>query len=332
MEKFRISEQQLEASIRARGTVSSMVPPKSAPEKVKSSGSKDAAPVKAPDSKDPGLPKKNVQRVAYETDTFLIADGEQLIGILAALLRLNLWDTAKPLLDRLKAAGVMATSWPEVADSLAGLVSWVVDPVFADISHRKMGLAKPLSGVLPIPELRNQPARLTNVGQMFDPSSSQVLLFLNTLGHSLSCSPLLFCKICRLLVPFITSFFPELSSLSITVSEMTDSGLSADKQSFLRGVYSLMCETMLPSFTRISKTSNLFFFLFLCFFLLIFDKRPSSMTACNPAVSVDLWFLISLFPFQIRYEMYDAWKGVGFAKEALGVKDNKIVLVRFLTV
>ena len=254
VEKFREVEQEASTSIRSRGLTSSM------PSDTKISGGHVASTkTKAMESKEassnPGSEqtKKLVQRVAYATDSVIYAGGEQIIGILAALLKLHHWETAKPLLDRLKAAGVAATSWIEVADALAGMVSWVIDPVFADISHRKRGIAKPLTGLLPVPELKHQPVRLTNVSQMFDTSSSQVLLFLGTLGHSLSCKPVLLCKICRMLVPFLSANFPELSTLSVTVSEVANSALSSEKQAILRGSFTLISESILPAFSKISK-------------------------------------------------------------------------------
>ena len=49
-----------------------------------------------------------------------------------------------------------------------------------------------------------------------------------------------------------------------------------------------------------------------------------SRVESNPAISMELWGIISLFPFLIRFEMYDHWKGAGIGKAALLVKDNAL--------
>lgn len=72
---------------------------------------------------------------------------------------------------------------------------------------------------------------------------------------------------------------------------------SNEEEEIIASVFSLLSDVFLPAFSRIE---------------------------CSPAVATELWGVISLFPFQIRFELYDAWKGEGQGKMAVGKKDNKL--------
>ena len=78
---------------------------------------------------------------------------------------------------------------------------------------------------------------------------------------------------------------------------------SNEDEEIIAKVFSLLSDVFLPAFTRIE---------------------------CNPGVSTEIWAVVSLFPFQIRFELYDAWKGIGFGKDAVGLKDNRIGLAEVL--
>jgi THO complex subunit 2 len=46
----------------------------------------------------------------------------------------------------------------------------------------------------------------------------------------------------------------------------------------------------------------------------------------NPAAPRQLWRVISLLPFQLRYSLYDLWRGAGLGKDGLGVKHSQVVM------
>lgn len=52
------------------------------------------------------------------------------------------------------------------------------------------------------------------------------------------------------------------------------------------------------------------------------------LTVCTniPFFSLQLWRMLSLLPFQIRFSLYDSWKGKGLAKDGLGHKSSKVVI------
>ena len=51
-----------------------------------------------------------------------------------------------------------------------------------------------------------------------------------------------------------------------------------------------------------------------------------TVSKSNPSFSRQLWRVIQLLPFQIRYSLYDNWRGEGLGKEGLGTKNSQIVM------
>ena len=264
--------------------------------------------------------KSVIHRVVYSSEGLAYAKGEQLIGILASLLRYRLWKPAQSLIDKFVATGVNSMDWREISASMSELISWIIDPAYSSISPRTRSLGRPAENLNLIPIFASQPRQLLSISELFDSSSSDVLVLIRTIGHHLSVSPPLFSKLCRIFKVYVREKIPDLISVVTTVSSSNyrnsegDSAISTMEaesamdvdvkekdedcnSNLIRDIFNVVTETFLPALSRIES---------------------------NPAISTELWGLISLFPFQIRFEMYDKWKSAGLAKSALGVKDNAV--------
>ena len=51
-----------------------------------------------------------------------------------------------------------------------------------------------------------------------------------------------------------------------------------------------------------------------------------TVSKSNPSFARQLWRSLLLLPFQIRYSLYDNWKGNGLGRDGLGVKNNQVVM------
>lgn len=71
------------------------------------------------------------------------AEGNQLVGILAALLGLRCWNLAERIIGILEARGVDSMRLAAPRDAMIALIAWVTEPVYAQISCRRFGLARP---------------------------------------------------------------------------------------------------------------------------------------------------------------------------------------------
>jgi hypothetical protein len=69
-------------------------------------------------------------------------------------------------------------------------------------------------------------------------------------------------------------------------SEINEASLLADPE--LKDILLIISETLLPALTKLE---------------------------CNPALAALLWGMLSLLPFQVRFDIYRVWKGDGFGKQ-----------------
>ena len=186
-----------------------------------SAGAKSSVDSKADPSKPPkanALAARIVQRVVLGKYEPTFVQGQQPVGLLAALLRLRLWSVARPLLEELQGAGIEPMLFPEVARAMSDLISWMIDPVYASISPRTRGLARPLD-VDFIPALGTQPKQLASMDSFFNEDST-TLSFIRTLGHSMCASPTLLCQLCRILRVYICERLPNLSTVLFSISQV----------------------------------------------------------------------------------------------------------------
>jgi hypothetical protein len=116
--------------------------------------------------------------------------------------------------------------------------------------------------------------QLTSLDTVINDLSPMLLL----LGHHLSTSPQLLSRICQLLAR---------RGAEMTLPTNTTSGSSSVVNEETALLIRIVSEVLLPSLTRID---------------------------CNPAIASLCWSVISLFPFQIRFDMYSAWRGGGLGK------------------
>ena len=109
-----------------------------------------------------------------------------------------------------------------------------------------------------------------------------------SLGHHLSTSPVLFTRICRLLKLRLESLRAAHSCTEVGggAANMDEAALLATPE--VKDMLFIISETLLPALTKLE---------------------------CNPAQSALLWGLMSLLPFQTRFDMYRVWKGEGFGKQ-----------------
>jgi hypothetical protein len=265
------------------------------------------------------------------------ACGQQLAGVAAALLGYKCWDLAAKLLAMLDAgvapsvspsvfsdagSGAVASGTPaagiqtrmmrykDVRSALLSLVAWRVEELYQreQLGYGKLNLASPrfrdplqvacafdgteaLSGVEGVwvsgQSLPGQCARV----QALDALIGDLEPMLRTLGPYLGESPTLMAKLCRLFQSYILAKEPKAADADETKHTMS----AAAAEAKFRPVLALIAEVFLPALT--AGESNAF-------------------------LSSAIWALLSLFPFEIRFACYEAWRGAGLGKSGAGSKPN----------
>lgn len=193
--------------------------------------------------------------------------------------------------------------------ALISLIDWKIDNIYQPFSFRKYSLAGPGSNTkkddLPIPDLgafhfhgaqdvpedqmeivqsglRGVQSQKIQALESFVYEISPMLFYL---GHNLSSSPSLYTKLCRLLKIRMDS----LDIKSCDVSQVTFANLTGDTcDNEVLNIYRIISAVLLPSLSRID---------------------------CNPAISALCWSVVSVFPFNTRFTMYEIWKGEGLGKQ-----------------
>lgn len=250
------------------------------------------------------------------------AGGNQIIGVVCALILVKNWNLASEMFHLLQTvASVNAVDFPDVTAALIALVSWAMDDVYRPIGYFSLKLAAPAvteesNGILPLvpcfsgSEGGEESGAAMDVGHNEDDDEAgavpmksfhnkqfeviefrdqvvvQLKPLLIALGHHLSGSADLFSRVCRVLKVRMETLVRQCTPPSTTVTD--EAKLLAEPE--LKDILLIISETLLPALTKFE---------------------------CNPALAALLWGLLSQLPFQVRFDMYGVWKGDGFGKEVI---------------
>jgi hypothetical protein len=250
------------------------------------------------------------------------AGGNQVVGVVTALLLLKNWTLASEMARLFQVvAAVNVADYPDVASALIILISWSLDPVYQSVGMLSLGLAAPSTGTTQDSE-RGLPLTPRFGGDSSNANSQEVggdmevdgeesegktisceqleaitsldsvvgtlKPLLLALGHHLSDSPDLFSRVCRVLKARMQNL-----RAAHSVVEVGGGAANVDEAALLvspefKDILMIISETLLPALTKLE---------------------------CNPALASLLWGLLSLLPFQVRFDMYRVWKGEGFGKQ-----------------
>lgn len=128
---------------------------------------------------------------------------------------------------------------------------------------------------------------------LFEQFLESILPILTALGPGLSYDPILFTKLIRICVAFLDSkkFTSTLSNSAekestpppqptASISQIL-STFDKPELDFYNQIYTLLNEVFLPSLSMISM---------------------------NPCLAIELWNLLKLFPYEMRYNLYNSWR------------------------
>ena len=118
--------------------------------------------------------------------------------------------------------------------------------------------------------------------------------------HHVSTDTALYIRLCRLLEAHIKLVAPVSSSeksTGVKVVKNEKENVLKEDELILLPTIEILSNVLLPSLT-VSKS--------------------------NPTFSRQLWRVLMLLPFQIRYSLYDNWRGEGLGKDGLGYKNSQI--------
>jgi len=176
---------------------------------------------------------------------------------------------------------------------MIGFISYIINDVYVPISHLQANLAK-TSKIKEVQSIQipHQYPKFASLLTL----PTDILPFLRKIDIELGSSPRLFTKICRLLRAHLLL----LHGCRMDVGDKTISiDIDAHKTE-LEPVKTILGEIMLPSL---------------------------SVSDSNAFLAEQLWQVINLFPFQVRFELYTSWVGGGLGKEGIGTKSNKVCMV-----
>ena len=251
----------------------------------------------------------------------VFADGNQIIGLISALLSVRCWNLAHSLILLLQTEIVSTDvmQYPAVRDAVCDFLLWSTDRVYAPLSFSKLKLSRG--------KIRSQILGGTN-RLMLAPESERLLLkkeqsvpyqslstlpldmapILSVARHHLSKNVELYIRVCRLFEAHIKLVTSEESKSACSNSSNNNASVKFDMNSEENTKYD---EGALQSVVDMIETSLL---------------PGLTVSERNPAISRQLWRVISKLPFQLRYTLYDKWRGGGLAKEGLGLKANQVVM------
>lgn len=146
-----------------------------------------------------------------------------------------------------------------------------------------------------------------------------ILPILSAMGPGISNDPILFTKLIRICVAFI-----DTHKLS-TTSSSGSSGPSEKEQSPSRSVSGTSTPNTLTRDNSPKKkevttvdviatlTANELAFYNQIYTLLNDVLMPSlSMISMNPSLAIELWNLLKLFPYEMRYYLYNNWRQLSY--------------------
>ncbi len=241
---------------------------------------------------------------AVDEDAVDYANGNQIVGLFCALVEIRCWGLANVLFKMLQERGIDFMDIPSAYHAQAKFVDWMITDVYALVSsYESYGLSAitnatatasgftkssgEVAFVRDIPTLlKHQSTKLQGIQNSLHDFPILVEDILLPLGHHLARFPILFQKCCRLLKKH--------------VEIIAQKNCSSDQQSI---------EKVMLLYAPCLKMIS-------CVFL---PALTCSQSANNPnyLLSRQLWDVLSLFPYEIRFELYHQWYGGGIGKFGL---------------
>ncbi len=230
--------------------------------------------------------------------------GNQLFGLLAAAYELRQLDLAASVTARLEAAGVALppSFCREVRDALIEAVLWRVEPLYTPLSFSRLRLGKAVQGSSPsradLPaKLPNQCSRISTAAEF----SSDIIPMLFSLSHHIGESAKLFSVVCRVLASIIQAPQQQQQtgdSAAMDIDGDSDTSPAAPAANTVsEDILRVISQVLLPGLTRFERNA--------------------------PAQAATIWTVIGLIPFQLRFALYDSWKGAGLGKAAVKFSSPK---------
>lgn len=223
------------------------------------------------------------------------AGGNQLFGMLAAAYELKLLSVANEIREVILNGGCQLPSsfCQEVRVALIDLILWRTEPMYAPLSFSRLNLSRVAGRAEHSAILPNLPGQCLQVEDISD-FMSEIAPMLCTLSHHLGTSPELFTRICRILQKLVVNYCDENATGTFCAMEVEGEDVHVrPPPAFI----ALLSKVMLPSLTR-------------------------SKSVAAPCAQL-LWSVLKPLPFQVRFALYEDWKGVGLGKDALRTSLNQ---------
>lgn len=244
------------------------------------------------------------------------AGGNQIIGLISALLSVRCWDLAYTLILLLQTTTIDVMQFPAVREAMSDFLLWATEEVYHPISFirlkltgAKRGPTGPVDGIKRLVAAPEEERTLLKEQQMLPYKSLSDLItditpVLSVMRHHISSCVELYMRVCRLFEAHIRLIAPKLAamrpSLGSRMSTPPDSVQqdTREEELLLQPAVDMIEISLLPGLT-VSKY--------------------------NSSVPRQLWRVLAVLPFQFRFGLYDSWRGVGLAKEGLGLKHSQLV-------
>ena len=261
----------------------------------------------------------------------LFADGNQIIGLISALLSVRCWSLAHSLILLLEnqstfdtnsnsnISGIDVMRFESIREALCEFLLWSTETIYKPYSISKLKLSlKDKKGH----KIRNA-MKSPGIDRLLKENKSGISLFKNhqmtqysnlrtfvsditplllVARHHVSTDTALYIRLCRLLEAHIKLVAPVSSSeksTGVKVVKNEKENVLKEDELILLPTIEILSNVLLPSLT-VSKS--------------------------NPTFSRQLWRVLMLLPFQIRYSLYDNWRGEGLGKDGLGYKNSQVVM------
>ncbi len=227
----------------------------------------------------------------------------QIVGVVSALLALRNWKLGSRLIAWIdELVGINAIKYQCVRHALIILVDWVLQEKSTATGFKSLGLSfkKDSKSDLFYGDLPNlgsdvQCIQVSTLSGIL----SDVFPMLRVLGHYLSASPSLFCRLCRVLKACLEESVRPVGAVGAEKMEVDgNNDNNGEVSDTVQSIADIVSTVLLPSFSKIQ---------------------------CNPSAASRLWELMSLLPYDVRYRVYDSWKGNALGKQAIDEKPLEVV-------
>jgi len=263
--------------------------------------------------------KENGPSNTMNQDNADYCQGNQFIQLFNVMIELNLpWDDICTLLFVSKSSssssledenttmiGAICSVYAPIGTNLCNYVHHLIDTFYyakvqqVSIHSSSSQSSTHSSGQYSILPLQLGPTKLgllattTNLIQLCDMLYKPLSAIVST--SCIASDSILYCKLCRL---FHTLLLEEKSKTAASNDDHNGTSNTLKARN-----------TQILNILQQSKS--------VCYFLQSFIIPSLSLFPCNPAISSELWIVLSALPYQIRYAMYTLWGRNGLGKNAL---------------